>query len=197
MRRSLRAPQAHFNIRMRGVCVCVCVCVHVCVCVCRRCGFIGSLHSLARSCCRCCRQRAGISYDGCANYLRQERIELPTLGLWDLRATNCATAACGVCCLSCARAGDSARRLASPTQMATHTHTHTHGGCASQRARSHCGVAVLAAARHAHGNTSATGTRTRVARVRAEYPNQLDYSGVACEAMPRLYRRARGGGVAE
>ena len=27
-----------------------------------------------------------------------------------------------------------------------------------------------------HGN-SATGTRTRVARVRAEYPNQLDYSG--------------------
>jgi hypothetical protein len=26
---------------------------------------------------------------------------------------------------------------------------------------------------------SATGTRTRVARVRAEYPNQLDYSGVA------------------
>ena len=26
---------------------------------------------------------------------------------------------------------------------------------------------------------SATGTRTRVAQVRAEYPNQLDYSGVA------------------
>ena len=26
---------------------------------------------------------------------------------------------------------------------------------------------------------SATGTRTRVARVRAEYPNQLDYSGDA------------------
>ena len=26
-------------------------------------------------------------------------------------------------------------------------------------------------------NISATGTRTRVARVRAEYPNQLDYSG--------------------
>ena len=25
--------------------------------------------------------------------------------------------------------------------------------------------------------SSATGTRTRVARVRAEYPNQLDYSG--------------------
>ena len=24
---------------------------------------------------------------------------------------------------------------------------------------------------------SATGTRTRVARVRAEYPNQLDYGG--------------------
>ena len=29
---------------------------------------------------------------------------------------------------------------------------------------------------------SATGTRTRVARVRAEYPNQLDYSG-ACSAI--------------
>ena len=27
------------------------------------------------------------------------------------------------------------------------------------------------------GATSATGTRTRVARVRAEYPDQLDYSG--------------------
>ena len=26
--------------------------------------------------------------------------------------------------------------------------------------------------------SSATGTRTRVARVRAEYPNQLDYSGI-------------------
>ena len=35
--------------------------------------------------------------------------------------------------------------------------------------------------RHGSGHTvafnSATGTRTRVARVRAEYPNQLDYSG--------------------
>ena len=28
---------------------------------------------------------------------------------------------------------------------------------------------------------SATGTRTRVARVRAEYPNQLDYSGLVKE----------------
>ena len=28
------------------------------------------------------------------------------------------------------------------------------------------------------GANSATGTRTRVARVRAEYPNQLDYGGV-------------------
>ena len=28
-------------------------------------------------------------------------------------------------------------------------------------------------------SNSATGTRTRVARVRAEYPNQLDYSGDA------------------
>ena len=30
-------------------------------------------------------------------------------------------------------------------------------------------------------STSATGTRTRVARVRAEYPNQLDYSGLIGE----------------
>ena len=29
----------------------------------------------------------------------------------------------------------------------------------------------------ANAQNSATGTRTRVARVRAEYPNQLDYSG--------------------
>ncbi len=69
-----------------------------------------------------------------------------------------------------------------------HTHTHTHGGCPSQRARSHCGVAVLAAARHAHGNTSATGTQTRVARVRAEYPNQLDYSGGGRRALATATR---------
>lgn len=31
--------------------------------------------------------------------------------------------------------------------------------------------------RRRDARTSATGTRTRVARVRAEYPNQLDYSG--------------------
>ena len=30
---------------------------------------------------------------------------------------------------------------------------------------------------------SATGTRTRVARVRAEYPNQLDYSGSAVHVL--------------
>ena len=30
---------------------------------------------------------------------------------------------------------------------------------------------------HEARRNSATGTRTRVARVRAEYPNQLDYSG--------------------
>ena len=30
---------------------------------------------------------------------------------------------------------------------------------------------------YGNGANSATGTRTRVARVRAEYPNQLDYSG--------------------
>ena len=33
---------------------------------------------------------------------------------------------------------------------------------------------------------SATGTRTRVARVRAEYPNQLDYSGSAVHVLPLL-----------
>ena len=31
--------------------------------------------------------------------------------------------------------------------------------------------------KHARQHNSATGTRTRVARVRAEYPNQLVYSG--------------------
>ena len=34
---------------------------------------------------------------------------------------------------------------------------------------------------------SATGTRTRVARVRAEYPNQLDYSGAEKKAAAQLY----------
>ena len=34
---------------------------------------------------------------------------------------------------------------------------------------------------------SATGTRTRVARVRAEYPNQLDYSR-SCHALETLHR---------
>ena len=31
-------------------------------------------------------------------------------------------------------------------------------------------------------NNSGTGTRTRVARVRAEYPNQLDYTGVEIQS---------------
>ena len=34
---------------------------------------------------------------------------------------------------------------------------------------------------------SATGTRTRVARVRAEYPNQLDYYGGSCQAFADSY----------
>ena len=38
-------------------------------------------------------------------------------------------------------------------------------------------------------NNSATGTRTRVARVRAEYPNQLDYSGAECNLTQILSRR--------
>ena len=37
---------------------------------------------------------------------------------------------------------------------------------------------------------SATGTRTRVARVRAEYPNQLDYSGVADSSDPIYMARS-------
>ena len=39
---------------------------------------------------------------------------------------------------------------------------------------------------------SATGTRTRVARVRAEYPNQLDYSGLIASwcSTPTLFIRA-------
>ena len=41
---------------------------------------------------------------------------------------------------------------------------------------------------HARRENSATGTRTRVARVRAEYPNQLDYSGFDSEVL-------RAGGV--
>ena len=38
----------------------------------------------------------------------------------------------------------------------------------------------------AHG-ASATGTRARVARVRAEYPSQLDYSGVGKRRSPGLH----------
>ena len=40
-----------------------------------------------------------------------------------------------------------------------------------------CRAAVFSAVWPLHAKHSATGTRTRVARVRAEYPNQLDYSG--------------------
>ena len=38
--------------------------------------------------------------------------------------------------------------------------------------------------------SSATGTRTRVARVRAEYPNQLDYGGI--EEVPEIWLIQRG-----
>ena len=44
-------------------------------------------------------------------------------------------------------------------------------------------------AKFVHRDNSATGTRTRVARVRAEYPNQLDYSGVASRSGPVNCRR--------
>ena len=43
----------------------------------------------------------------------------------------------------------------------------------------------------AYAKSSATGTRTRVARVKAEYPNQLDYSGSG-RATPRLGLVPRG-----
>ena len=50
-------------------------------------------------------------------------------------------------------------------------------------------IAVIEPSSLWHSN-SATGTRTRVARVRAEYPSQLDYSGSCCvprrDAMWRL-----------
>jgi hypothetical protein len=43
---------------------------------------------------------------------------------------------------------------------------------------SHTSILVLADDEKLHTlKSSATGTRTRVARVRAEHPNQLDYSG--------------------
>ena len=43
---------------------------------------------------------------------------------------------------------------------------------------SHTSILVFADDEKLHTlKSSATGTRTRVARVRAEYPNQLDYSG--------------------
>ena len=42
-----------------------------------------------------------------------------------------------------------------------------------------CGsqLCLLSMPSHEARRNSATGTRTRVARARAEYPNQLDYSG--------------------
>jgi hypothetical protein len=53
------------------------------------------------------------------------------------------------------------------TRTPTHTHAHTH-----RQAPPHDGHPATTAQ-----IDSATGTRTRVARVRADYPNQLDYSG--------------------
>ena len=46
-------------------------------------------------------------------------------------------------------------------------------------------------------NNSATGTRTRVARVRAEYPNQLDYSGMWQNAQFAIGFRRFGGRSAQ
>ena len=45
-----------------------------------------------------------------------------------------------------------------------------------EQTRSLCVVTIFSESR-CYETNSATGTRTRVARVRAEYPNQLDYSG--------------------
>ena len=59
------------------------------------------------------------------------------------------------------------------------------------------GLDALASAQHepALKNHSATGTRTRVARVRAEYPNQLDYSGCCIDfdhgPLQQLFRAKR------
>ena len=41
----------------------------------------------------------------------------------------------------------------------------------------------------APSKNSATGTRTRVARVRAEYPNQLDYSGLCSFSLLNCLRQ--------
>ena len=46
----------------------------------------------------------------------------------------------------------------------------------AQSFRQSCACGLISSARHCQAS-SATGTRTRVARVRAEYPSQLDYSG--------------------
>ena len=71
-------------------------------------------------------------------------------------------------------------------------------------ARRRCQTAKEAANLFACGSkrhtNSATGTRTRVARVRAEHPNQLDYSGAAawrnikdivCEMTPATERETK------
>ena len=50
---------------------------------------------------------------------------------------------------------------------------HNPRGSAGRRGRGSAGVRGDCS----HRKKSATGTETRVARVRAEYPNQLDYSG--------------------
>ena len=50
---------------------------------------------------------------------------------------------------------------------------------------------MVAISRHYCCKNSATGTRARVARVRAEYPNQLDYSGSgSCAAKARAAARS-------
>ena len=57
-------------------------------------------------------------------------------------------------------------RMDTQARTRTYTHTHTHTRQAKCLSLEHGEI------------LSATGTRTRVARVRAEYPNQLDYSGI-------------------
>ena len=68
-----------------------------------------------------------------------------------------------------------ASRRISQGELTLSSTAHAGGREQNSHARRTCSHACTATPR-----CSATGTRTRVARVRAEYPNQLDYSG--CDA---------------
>jgi hypothetical protein len=111
--------------------------------------------------------------------MRKRRIKLTTLGLGDLRAANCAISAwCdrnnfwpvrtlqgGSVQLQLMRTA-AQRRSSIPYPAPASAH---HGG--------RCGCIDITVQHEPEPEKTFRGTRTRVARVRAEYPNQLDYSG--------------------